>query len=112
MEAKSRKVGEEFCMEKLVETLQRYFRQNPPNYGDAESVLDMLYWHYMEHGCPDSEKIQNQFSALRKMVNFPSKEYDQVFYVVSDLCLEYGALAFSEGLRMSMELVQKLDEED
>lgn len=91
-------------MEKLVEVLQQHFAQNPPNYGDAESVLDILYGHYIEHGNIDSEKIVNQFAALRALVNLPPQEYDPIFYIVSDLCMEHEQLAFSEGLRMGMEL--------
>lgn len=96
-------------MDKLVEALQRYFRQNSPNYGDAESVIDMLYEHYTEHISVDSEKVVNQFATLRKLVNLPPKEYDQVFYAVSDLCIEHGRLAFSEGLRIGMELAMEVN---
>lgn len=96
-------------MEKLIEVLQQHFKQNPPDYRDADSALDTLYWHYMEHGSTDSEKIINQFVALRKLVNLPPKKYDQVFYVVSDLCLEHGRLAFSEGLRIGMELAVEMN---
>lgn len=34
-------------MEKMVEVLQQHFAQSPSNYGDAESVVDMLFWHYI-----------------------------------------------------------------
>lgn len=95
-------------MDRLVETLQQHFRQNSPNYGDAETVVDMLYAHYTEHGSVDSEKVVNQFATLRKLVNLPPKEYDQVFYAVSDLCIEHSRLAFTEGLRMGMDLVMEV----
>lgn len=95
-------------MKKLAEMLKQYVEQNPSKYGDAESVLDILYWHHTEHGSADNEKIANQFAALRKLVNFPRKEYDQVFYVVSDLCLEHGRLAFQEGMRVGMELAMEV----
>lgn len=94
-------------MEKLVETLQQHFAHNPPDYGDAESVLGILYEYYMEHGSSDSEKIMSQFATLRALVNLPLQEYDPIFYVVSDLCMEHGRLAFSEGLRMGMELTME-----
>lgn len=80
----------------------------PPACGGGESVLDMLYWHYMEHNHCDSQKIRKQFDTLRKLVNFPSKEYDQVFYVVSDLCLEYGRQAFGDGIKLGVALFQEL----
>lgn len=98
-------------MEKLLEVLQQHFAQNPPDYGDAESVLDILYGHYTEHGSSDSEKIMSQFIALRSLVNLPPQEYDPIFYVVSDLCIEYGRLAFFEGLRMGIQLADEIRKE-
>ena len=92
-------------MKKLVEMLKEYVEQNLLNYGEAESVLDVLFWHYAEYGSLDSEKISDQFDALRKLVNFPPKEYDRVFDVVSDLCLEHGRLAFREGMRLGILLM-------
>ena len=68
-------------MEKLVETLQQYFSQNPPAYGGAESVLDILYGYYIEHGSSDNEKIMNQFATLRALVDLPPQKYDPIFYV-------------------------------
>lgn len=95
-------------MERSVDKLKRYLEQNPPNFGDRESVLDVLYWDYIEHGSPDSEKICNLFADLRKLMGMPSQEYDQVFYVVSDLCLEYGRLAFGEGVKIGIALFREL----
>lgn len=98
-------------MEKLVEVLQQHFAQDPPDYGDAESVLDILYGHYMEHGSSDSEKIMSHFTALRALVNLPPQKYDPIFYMVSDLCMEHGRLAFSEGLRMGIQLAGEIRKE-
>lgn len=95
-------------MEKLIEALQQHSAQDPSAYGNAESVLDVLYWDYIEHGSPDSEKICNLFAELRKLMGMPSQEYDQVFYVVSDLCLEYGRLAFGEGVKIGIALFREL----
>lgn len=96
-------------MQDIAKALKQYLEQIPPNYRDAESVLDILYWHYTEHGSPDGEKLCNLFAELRKLVNLPSTEYDSVFCVVSDLCMEHGRLAFSEGLYMGMELMLELN---
>ena len=95
-------------MEKLVEVLQQYFTQNPPVYGDAESVLDMLFWHYTEYNQIDNEKIKTLFAKLRDYLNLPPQEYDEVFYIVSDLCIEQGRLAFMEGLKVGLMLLNEL----
>ena len=97
-------------MKKTAEMLKEYVEQNPLNYGEASSVLDVLFWHYAEYGSLDSETIKDQFNSLRKLVNFPPKEYDKVFDVVSDLCLEHGRLAFREGMRFGILLMSDMND--
>lgn len=97
-------------MKELLETLKQYILSHPPDNGDGEGILDMLFWHYVEN-CPmDNERINAQFAALREMLNLPPKDYDVVFYAVSDLCLEHGRLAFGEGLKFGIFLMQELIE--
>lgn len=98
-------------MENLIEVLQQHFAQNLPADGDAESVLDILYGYYIEHGSSDNEKIMNQFATLRALVDLPPQKYDPIFYVVSDLCIEHGRLAFSEGLHMGIQLAGEIRKE-
>jgi len=95
-------------MDKLVEVLQQYFAQDPPDYGDAESVLDMLFWHYTEYNQIDNEKIKTQFAKLREYLNLPPQEYDEVFYIVGDLCVEHSRLAFREEMRLVLALLHDL----
>lgn len=95
-------------MEKLVKILQQHFAQAPPDYGDAESVLEMLFWHYTEYNQIDNEKIKVQFAKLRDFLNLPSQRYDEVFYIVGDLCIEHSRLAFREGMRLILALLQEL----
>ena len=96
-------------MRQFLETLKQYVREHPPDYGDGESILDVLFWHYVEHNAIDSEKIREQFVALRKMLNLPTQDFDQVFYMVSDLCLEHGRLAFGEGVKIGIALLGELN---
>lgn len=86
-----------------------YFTEHPPKTGDDESVLDMIYWHFTEYNSVDNEKIKVEFDRLRELVNLPLHQYDEVFYTVSSLCLEHGKLAFIEGLRFGMVLMQELN---
>lgn len=48
------------------------------------------------------------YAALREKVNLSLRDYDEVLYIVSDLSLEYGRLAFMEGLKVGMLLMQEL----
>lgn len=81
-------------MKEILHAIHKSIAERPPNYNDAESLLEMLFWHYTESNTLDNEKIKEQFDALRSLVNMNHKEYDEIFYIVCDLCLEHGRLAF------------------
>lgn len=96
-------------MEKYILALQNYCKQNPPNHGDAQSVMNLLYWTYTEYNSIDAQKLRNGFAKLRSQ--FPDlslQEFDPVFNTVSDLCIDHERLAFYEGLRLGVTLMQEL----
>ena len=98
-------------MKNLKETMKYYVEQNPPACGDAQAVVDQIYWAYMENQRIDNDKTSERYEALREKVNLPLREYDEVLYIVSDLCLEHGRLAFVEGLKVGMLLIQEMEKE-
>ena len=98
-------------MKKLAQLLRSYVEQNPPSCGNAQDVADQLYWCYMEHSRIDNDKTDACYAALREKVNLPLREYDEVLYIVSDLCLEHGRQAFSEGLKVGMLMMQEMGKE-
>lgn len=91
--------------ETVTEMLKNYVVQNPPKSGDAQTVVDPIYRHYLENNRMDNDKISTSYAALREKAKMPSREYDEVLYVVSDLCIEHGRLAFLEGLKIGMLLM-------
>ena len=96
-------------MEKYITALQDYCKQDPPNHGDAESVLNLLYQTYTEYNPIDNQKVKANFIALRN--HFPElnlKQFDPIFTTVSDLCLGCEQLAFIEGLRLGVTLMMEL----
>ena len=98
-------------MKEMLETLKQYILSHPPDNGDGEGILDMLFWHYVENNAIDNKKIRAQFTALRELLALPPKDYDAVFYAVTDLCMEHGRLAFGEGLKFGIFLMQELIED-
>jgi len=96
-------------MKEILHAIQKSIAEHPPDYNGSGSLLDMLYWHYTESNALDNEKIKEQFESLRKLIILSREEYDELFYIASDLCLEHGRLAFIEGLRLGVVLMQELD---
>lgn len=93
-------------MNSLAELLKDYAVQNPPACGDAQAVVDKIYWAYMESNRMDSGKLDKLYEDLRARIKLPSREYDEVLYLISDLNLEYGRQAFMEGLKVGILLMQ------
>lgn len=79
----------------ISEILQKFFeKQPPPNYGDAESIIDSLFWLYMEHNDLSTEAEKQQLAKLRAYLNLSPQEFDEVFYIISDLCIAHSRSAF------------------
>ena len=93
-------------MERLAKLLKGYVAQNPPVCGDAQAVADQLYWAFMENHRNDNDKINECYAAMRERIKLPLREYDEVLYVLSDLCMEHGRVAFMEGLKVGLVLLQ------
>lgn len=94
----------------IVEKLRQYSEKQPPaNYGDASTILEALFWIYTENNNLDNESVKQKFARLREYLNLPAEEYDEVFYIVSSLCLEHGKLAFQAGFSLAMNLLQEIN---
>lgn len=98
-------------IKEFVENLRQYVEKQPSvDYGDANSIMEALYWMYMENNNLENETVKEYFAKLREQVGMPSEEYDEVFYIVSSLCLEHGKLAFQGGFSLAMALMQEVNE--
>lgn len=95
-------------MSSFTEFLKRYVEQNPPVCGDVQTIVDHIYWAYMENHRIDNDTTNKCHAALQERVRLPMHEYDEVLYIVSDLCLEHGRLAFMEGLKVGLVLLHEL----
>ncbi len=79
---------------------------------DRETILEALYWLYVESAPTDSEKLRCGYARLRKQLHFlKPKEYDAVFGTVSELCNESEQIAFYAGTRLGAALMMELSDE-
>ena len=96
-------------METFWEILKGYIAEHPPNFGDGESVLAMLYECYNEINPYDNEQIRADFNELYQQMNgMPLREMDQIIYPVCKLCREHEKAGFLEGVKVGMRLKQEL----
>lgn len=97
-------------MEEVFKAMEAWFRQHPPNLGNEESMVDALFMQYSQRESCSNDTIRNLFTQLREQVRLPPEEYDAVFYVVCDLCLEHGRLAFREGAKTAIRFLCEVSE--
>ena len=95
-------------MKELADVLKYFVEQNPPACGDVQAVVDQLYWAFMENNRIDNDKTSEYYAVLREQVKLPMREYDEVLYTVSSLSLEYVRIAFLEGLKIGVLLMQEM----
>lgn len=73
-------------MKEYVEKLQQWVAENPPNYGDANSVLGLLYECFNENNPYDNDQIKADFEELYQQMNGMSlRDMDKVIYPVCKL---------------------------
>ena len=82
-------------MKTYFETLKAYTDANPPDFGDGESVLTMLYECHNENNPYDNEQIKADFHELYQQMNgIPLREMDQIVYPVCRLCRDHEKSGF------------------
>ncbi len=97
------------AMNELARDLNNYFERHPPNLGNAESVLDAMFWAYAESNPVNNDTIRKDYAKLREAWKLPPQEYDEILYIISDLCTEYSRQAFQDGIRIGMLVMQEVN---
>jgi len=96
-------------MNTFFETLKTHIEQHPPNYGDGESVLTMLYECHNENNPYDNEQIKADFNELYHQMNgMPLREMDKIIYPVCKLCRDHEKAGFVDGIRIGVVISKEL----
>ena len=99
-------------MNSYFEKLKAYIQSKPPNYGDGESVLTMLYECHNENNPYDNEQIKEDFDELYRLMNgMELREMDRIIYPVCRLCRDHERSGFIEGIKIGILLQAELTEE-
>ena len=96
-------------MKEYIKSLKTYIYQHPPNCGDADSVLGMLYECHNENSSYDNEQIRADFNELYQQMNgMPLREMDKIIYPVCKLCRDHEKAGFIEGIKIGIQLQREL----
>ena len=96
-----------------IQALQAHLSVNPPDLGDEDSVLGILYESYSESSAMYDDEIKESFHALYEAMNgMPLREMDQIVYPVCTLCRNHQKSGFIEGIRVGISLCAELSKEE
>ena len=96
-------------MNPYIEKLKQQIADNPPNYGDADSVLGLLYECFNENNPYDNEQIHADFNELYQQMNgMPLRKMDNIVYPVCRLCRDHERAGFEEGVKIGVLLSTEL----
>ena len=94
------------------ELLKAHLENHPPNFGDGDSVLSMLYECYTESNRLDDSAIKNSFDELyHQMHGHSLQEMDKIIYTVCTLCREHGRAGFVHGVQVGVLLKTELEQQ-
>lgn len=96
-------------MKEYINALRKHITDNPPDFGDADSVLALLYEAYSEIIRMDDTQIKADFAALYQTMNgMTLQEMDQILDPVCTLCRDHERAGFVAGVRVGVQLAQEL----
>ena len=99
-------------MNDYFERLRTHIAENPPDFGDGESVLTLLYEAYADCNKMDDGTIKEDFNELyRQMNGMQLREMDKIIYPVCTLCRDHQRSGFVEGVKVGIRLREELAEE-
>ena len=99
-------------MKNYFERLRTNIAENPPDFGDSDSVLTFLYEAYNETHSMDDAQTKADFRTLYQAMNgMTIPEMDTILDPLCALCRDHQRSGFIEGIRIGIRLREELAEE-
>lgn len=98
-------------MKDYLKVLRERITAHPPDLGDTDSVLNLLYEAYSEMDPMEGNQIRAGFHELYQLMNgVPLEKMDEIINPVCFLCREHERSGFVHGVQIGMLLAQELAE--
>lgn len=99
-------------MNPYIERVKQQIAEHPPDLGDGNSILTLLYGAYNEANRLDDEQITADFNALYRAMNgMTLQEMDRIIYPVCTLCRDHEKAGFVAGVKVGILLQSELSEQ-
>lgn len=97
-------------MKEYLKCLQAHIERHTPDFGDADSVLTLLYEAYSDCNRMDDAVIKEDFHRLYEQMNGLSlRDMDRILDPVCTLCRSHERCGFVEGVKVGVRLIQELN---
>ena len=99
-------------MSNYSDKLRRYLDANPIEYTDGDSLLEELYWCYIESNSFDNTELRNRFQELnRNFRELSTDRFDDMFTMINEISVQQEKLAFQTGAKIGFRLAAELFEQ-
>ena len=96
-------------MKDYLTVLRDHIHTHPPDLGDADSVLNLLYEAYSEINSMEDAQIKAGFHELYQLMNgVPLEKMDEIINPVCFLCREHERSGFVHGVQIGIRLAEEL----
>ena len=96
-------------MPDLFAILKSHIDSRPPDFGDGDSVLTMLYEAFADANPMDDGRLKQDFNDLYQVMNgMPLREMDKIIYPVCTLCRDHQRSGFVNGVTTGILLASEL----
>lgn len=97
-------------MKEYLKCLQAHIERHTPDFGDADSVLTLLYEAYSDCNRMDDAVIKEDFHRLYEQMNgLTLRDMDRILDPVCTLCRSHERCCFVEGVKVGVRLIQELN---
>lgn len=98
-------------MDSFANKLREYLNHDPIQYAEGDSLLDELYWCYIESNFNADPEIRKQFQQLySSMPELSAERFDEIFSLVNSLTANQEKAAFQTGVKIGFRLAAELFE--
>ena len=102
---------EVIALKTYFEKLKTHIAENPPDFGDSDSALALLYEAYSEINNLDDAQTKADFHVLYESMNgMTLRDMDRIIDPVCRLCRDHERTGFVNGVRIGICLGRELTE--
>lgn len=96
-------------MKQLYHQIMGHIKEHPPDYGNSDSILEMLFTTYHQYNQMDTKEIKRDFNRLYvDMTGLSLREMDPIIDSVCCLVSSHQKSGFIDGIKVGLLIAEEL----